>query len=103
MLSLGSEIEVISSNVIYNTIFVNESLPLASSQGFGLTSSTTSTSTTSIAFDFLRDDCQQHHVTFEKRLEEQLNVGLDPPHQDFDNVDNSQQLGSFSSWQFDSS
>ncbi len=103
MFSLGTEIKVISNRVIDDTVFVNDSFTMAASHGFGLTSSTTSTSTASIASDFLRDDCLQHHVTFDKYLGEQLNVGLDPPHQDFDNVDHSQQLGSFSSRQFDSS
>ncbi len=101
LLSLGTEIKVIPNRLIDNAVFVNDSFTMAASHGFGLTSSTTSTSTASIASDIIRDDC--HHVTFDKHLEEQQNVRLDPPHQDFDNVYHSQQLGSFSSRQFDSS
>ncbi len=96
LLSLGIEIEDMSTTVIDNTIFVNESLHLASTQGFGLAPSTTTTSTTSIASDFLlinngqkRDDCQQHHVTFDKQLDEHVNVGLRPPRQKYDIVDHS--------------
>ncbi len=96
MFSSGIEIEDIHTAVIDNTIFVNESLPLASSQGFGLTSSTTMTLTASSATTFLiisngktRDDCQQHQITFDKQLDEPLHVGLRPPQHKYDIVDHS--------------
>ena len=58
LLSLGTEIKVISNRVIDNTVFGNDSFTMAASRVFRRTSSTTSTSTASIASDIIRDDCQ---------------------------------------------